>query len=279
MQRSVTKLLTTSKNRFISFALSLLPLDNEVVYRFCKNYIDVFSGQNNGDMFTNGERRIVEEWLQKSVTVMDVGANVGEWSRLALSINPAINLHCFEPCLSTYQELIKNDFPVNVVSNQFGLSSSERNAELFIFENHSGLNSIYRREGLEAGYHLAPQSNRETVRLTTLDQYCTGARITLIDFMKVDVEGHELEVFKGASQLLSNNSIRFIQFEYGGCNIDSRVLIKDIFEFFRGFPDYKIFKVFPTYLKDIEKYDQRLENFQYSNWAVINSHAAVQSYL
>lgn len=258
-------------NRVLSKILSLLPIDNYLVYQFCKNCIDVANNQNNGDMLTNGEFRLIQDYLPNSTTVMDVGANVGEWSKLALSINPAINLHCFEPSLSTYQELIKNNFPKNVVCNQIGLSSSERTAELFIFENNSGLNSIYRREGLEVGYQLAPQSRKETINLTTLDNYCLYAKIKIIDFMKVDIEGHELELFKGARKLLSENCIKVIQFEYGGCNIDSRVLLKDIFDFFIDYPNYHIYKIYPESLKKIDQYDQRLEDFQYSNWVFICS--------
>ncbi len=87
----------------------------------------------------------------------------------------------------------------------------------------------------------------------------------MIDLVKVDVEGHELEVFKGAAGMLAQGKIKRIQFEYGGCNIDSRVLLKDLFEFLLPY-GYAFYKVFPRELRRVPRYDQRLENFQYQNW-------------
>jgi hypothetical protein len=60
-----------------------------------------------------------------------------------------------------------------------------------------------------------------------------------------------------------------IQFEYGGCNIDSKVLLKDIFEYFSGM-NYRFYKIFPDRLKFFQRYDQRLENFKYQNWLLIS---------
>ena len=137
-----------------------------------------------------------------------------------------------------------------------------------MFGDGSGANSLYQRQGLEGGWGLAPQSREEVVRLETLDGYCQRAELQAIDFLKIDVEGHELEVLKGAADMLAKGGIRFIQFEYGGCNIDADVLLKDIFGFFQRF-DYTFYKIFPKELRPVVRYDQRLENFQYQNWAVI----------
>jgi hypothetical protein len=60
-----------------------------------------------------------------------------------------------------------------------------------------------------------------------------------------------------------------VQFEYGGCNIDSKVFLKDIFEFFEEM-NYSFYKIFPDRLKPFERYDQRLDNFKYQNWLMIN---------
>jgi len=94
------------------------------------------------------------------------------------------------------------------------------------------LNSLYQRRGLEDGWGLKTTQEVEIVQLDTLENYCHSRDIQKIDFMKIDVEGHELEVFKGGVSLFREGRVRVIQFEYGGCNIDSKVLLKDIFEFF-----------------------------------------------
>ena len=69
--------------------------------------------------------------------------------------------------------------------------------------------------------------------------------------------------------MLRENRIGIIQFEYGGCNIDSRVLLKDLFGMFEGF-SYQFYKIFPKGLTAVTGYSQQFENFQYSNWLAIH---------
>lgn len=259
--------LTSNRASMKKKLLSLVPA-NRMLYRVCKQYVDLYNGENDDDIETNGELRLIRQVLPQCGTVFDIGANVGHWVLLALRINSHINLHCFEPSRFTYQRLLANHFPPNVVCNNFGLSSTAGEAKLLIFEEGSGINSMYRRQGLEDGWGLSTQQLEETIYLETVDRYCEQKGIKLVDFCKVDVEGHELEVFKGMSAMLKAKQIKMIQFEYGGCNIDASVLLKDIFGFFQPF-DYAFYKIYPKQLRLVTRYDQRLENFQYQNWLVI----------
>lgn len=247
----------------------LLPSDNSSLYSLFNQYVCRYNGESNGNIETNGELHLMRQELPKCRTVFDVGANIGDWAKLSLQISPNLNLHCFEPSSVTFQHLLSNQFPSNVICNNFGLSSMRGEACLHMFSEGSALNSLYRRKGLE-GYGLLPQQQTETVQLETADAYCEARDLQRvgIDFCKVDVEGHELEVFKGMTGMLAKKAIRLIQFEYGGCNIDSRVLLKDIFDFFQPF-DYTFHKIFPERLLQVSMYDQRFENFQYQNWAII----------
>jgi FkbM family methyltransferase len=256
-------------DKFISIIFSRLPPRDSTVYKYCHRYVDAYNGENNSDIQTNGELRLLHEYLPKAEVVFDVGANIGLWAKLALEINPSISLHCFEPSLPTFNKLLNNKFPPNIVCNHFGLSSSQRKAELLIFDEGSGMNSLYRRTGLEDGWNIPTQSKSEIIELRTLDGYCDEMRIERIDFAKVDIEGHELEFFHGAKKLLAHRQIKLIQFEYGGTNIDARTLLKDIFELFKEYPEYQFYKILSDSLRLVERYDQRLENFQYQNWAII----------
>lgn len=248
--------------------LDVLPAYNGVLYQSFRRYVDRYNSDNNDNIMCNGELRFMRERLVKCTTVFDVGANIGDWSALALEINPALNLHCFEPSPNTFNQLAVRRFPPNVVRNNLGLSSSSGDRTLYMFGRASGLNSLYRREGLEDGWALAPQQQTETVHLDTVDHYCFSQGVENIDFLKLDVEGHELEVLRGASQMLADGRIDIVQLEYGGCNIDARVLLKDLFEFFEHL-SYSSNKIYPRRLRAVERYDQRLENFQYQNWAFI----------
>lgn len=250
-----------------------VPNHSPLLYQVCRQYVSLYNGENDDDMETNGELRFMRRALLEARTVFDVGSNVGDWATRALGINPRIQLHCFEPSAVTFQRLMAHRFPPHVVRNNFGLSSAPHDARLLVFGDGAGINSLYRRDGLEDGWGIDPQEREEHVHLDTLGAYCDRAGIREIDFVKVDVEGHELEVFKGMQDRLAPAQIKVIQFEYGGCNIDARVLLKDIFEFFRPY-DYALYKIYPRTLQLVERYDQRLETFQYQNWAVIERHQA-----
>jgi FkbM family methyltransferase len=251
---------------FRDLLFSCLPRENPYLYRFCKKYVDRFRNENNGDMRSNGEERFLASVLPGCHVVFDVGANVGDWARMALAFNANVHLHCFEPSRVTYERLVANRFPPNVACNNFGLGSSQSEEKLLVFEDGSGLNSLYRREGLEAGWGIDTNTREESIRLETLDHYVETRGLTSrIDLCKIDVEGHELEVLRGMRATLSRGQMGMIQFEYGGCNIDSRVLLKDIFAFLHEF-GYELYKIWPRELRHVPRYDQRLENFQYQNW-------------
>lgn len=249
--------------------LSFVPRNSQSIARLARRYVDLYNGDNDCDMETNGELHLLQQCLPQCETIFDIGSNVGECTVMALRIKPAAKIHCFEPSRSTFERLVANRFGASVVCNNIGLSSAPGEAKLFVFEDGSGINSLYRREGLE-GVGLSTQQREETVRLDTVDRYCLEHGIQAVDFVKVDVEGHELEVFKGMTRLLTSRQVGIIQFEYGGCNIDARVLLKDIFAFFRDFP-YTFYKIYPQELRPVQKYDQRLENFKYQNWAIIEN--------
>lgn len=247
--------------------LALLPR-NSFFYRVCKRYVDHYNGANNSDIDTNGELRLMQAVLPGCSTVFDVGANVGDWAALALSINPHVHIHCFEPSAATFQHLQARGLAA--ICNNLGLSSVPGDVTFWVFADGAEGNSLYKRQGLEDGWGQPEQQRSEIVRLDTLDAYCQRVGVNSIDFMKVDVEGHELEVFKGGAGMLSQGKIKRIQFEYGGCNIDSRVLLKDIFAYLLPY-GYTLHKIHPRELRRVPRYDQRLENFQYQNWvAVIN---------
>ncbi len=143
-----------------------------------------------------------------------------------------------------------------------GLSDFDGTMELYINEESSGINSLYNRrlEGLGISY-----SGCETVKVTTVDNYCCGNAISHIDFLKVDVEGHELAVMRGAAEMLKKQAIDYIQFEYGGCWIDSRTLFMDMYDFLTGY-GYVVGKIMPEGIDFYDRYDQRLETFQMANF-------------
>lgn len=244
--------------------IALLP-KRPMIYRFCQHYLDHYRGENNSDLWTNGELRVLQEILPSCRTVFDVGANVGRWAELALQINPSLQLHCFEASRVTFQKLIQSPAAQHLKANHAALGATPGEATLHIFAETGGMNSLYSRRGLSVG----PPIGEERVRMITLADYCTEQGIERIDFLKLDVEGHEMAVLQGGESLLAAARIQYIQFEYGGSNIDARVLLSDFFDLFSQY-GYHMHKIFPNRLEPAPRYEQQMENFQYQNWVAIH---------
>jgi FkbM family methyltransferase len=258
----------------VSNLLYLIP--NKARYEICRHHANKEFGENRSDFNTNGELWILKTILPEIKTVFDVGSHVGQWATYVLRMNPNIDLHCFEPGKRPFQVLQQKGFKKNVICNNFGLGSENAFKKLYVYEDLSEGSSLYLRKGLENIVGTELQAKTEDVEIRTLDCYCKEKDIRKIDFIKIDVEGNELDVIKGGKEYFEHERIKMAQFEYGGSYIDSRILLKDFFDFFEDM-NYNIFLLYPTRVRKIPRYDQRLENFQYKNFLIVN-HKAEESH-
>lgn len=237
-------------------AFGLIPPYNDTIYRFCQRYVDRYHNRNDSRMERNGEIYFLQKIAPQLKSVFDVGANVGEWTKHILRFNGAIQVHCFEPSKVTFERLQANLFPPNVSLNNLGVSSSAGSSVLHVAQELAGINSLYANEMLNA---------TEDIQLTTLDLYCQQHAVEHIDMLKIDVEGHEFQVLKGADQMLSEGRISIIQFEYNDSFIYARVFLKDIFDYLKPL-GYSAYKLMPDHLREYRDYSTKLDNFQFSNW-------------
>lgn len=143
------------------------------------------------------------------ITVFDVGANEGQSViQIKESFDPT-KIHCFEPNETAYNKLNskykKSDI---VVANNFGLG--EANEIRDFFENDLSDMSSFLELGEKGWGHTgAPKP----VTIETLDNYCTKNKIEFIDLLKIDTQGFEMEILKGAVDALKNNRIHLVLME------------------------------------------------------------------
>ena len=244
----------------------MIPAESDFLYSAAQRYVDRYNSDNNSDPSTNGEERLLRHVLpslREKGVVFDVGANVGNWTGYCLSMEPHLNVHLFEPSKTTFATLSTKSWRggARITVNNCGLGEKDEFLELNIVDPISGLNSLHKRHGVNGAEVTAV----ERIKITTLDNYCEKNGIDHIDFLKVDVEGHELAVFRGARRMLVQGAIDLIQFEYGGCNLDARVYLLDIWEYLTE-NGYQIAKIYPNYTRRIPHYNQKLETFRYCNF-------------
>jgi FkbM family methyltransferase len=137
------------------------------------------------------------------VTAFDVGANQGQTVRKLMLVFPKVTIHAFEPSPSTFSELTQA-FGVydNVTLNNCGVGSQKSQMDL-IENTHSDLSSF-----LEPGPLIFGEvKQRIKVPMTTVDDYSVEKQIDHIHLLKIDVEGFDFEVIKGADRMLADKRI------------------------------------------------------------------------
>ena len=237
-------------------------------------YSVTLSGMNysNANMNLNGERKVLINLrnslsTSQPVVFFDIGANIGNYSKMIKEVfsEYTITIHAFEPSVNTFKILNKNlSGTKGIIYNNHGLGDCKQTLKLYSSQQQIGLSSLYERELDYLGLNL---DEIEEISVITLDDYCKENDIHYIDFMKIDVEGHELKVLEGASRLLHSGKIAHIQFEFGGCNIDSRTYFKDFWKALA--PKYNIYRILKDGLWPIDAYHEKLEIFSTINFLAV----------
>lgn len=238
----------------------------------------------NANFRTNGERFFVDNLMkhlkkrnfQEGVVFFDVGANTGQYCQLLLdksiAINDEIRIHAFEPTEACFEILQHRFAKTNqVILNKKAASTSNGTAKIFYNEQKSGLASLYKRNLNTYSIFLDQSDLVETVRL---DEYIEQIGLKHIHFLKVDIEGHEMAAFEGLGSYLVGDFIDFVQFEYGGANLDSHSSLIEFYALFER-AGFILAKVMRRGL-DIRSYQPWMDNFQYANYVAISKNIVDQ---
>jgi FkbM family methyltransferase len=153
--------------------------------------------------------RYLPEW--KCDVIFDVGANIGQSAQEFSKRLKYTTIHCFEPFPSTFEELRKNTRGlVNIQLHPFALSS--KSGEVLVNEGNCSTNNSITPVVQEAGGASAPSIQIETKTLTEVFEELGLVRISLL---KIDTEGHDLEVLHGSELVLDQLAIDVIHVEAG----------------------------------------------------------------
>lgn len=200
---------------------------------------------------------------RRDVILFDVGANIGDYATLLREIfHDKAKIFAFEPSFRTFQKLSSNiGSEINVKLYNFGFGDKNSRVNLYSNADESGLASVYQRK---LKHFNIDMSRREQVELKTIDSFCENEHINHINLLKLDVEGHEKMALDGAMRMIKNGNIDFIQFEFGGCNIDSRTFFQDFYYLLSD--KYQIYRIVKDGLWPIKEYKSIYEVFTTTNY-------------
>jgi len=222
------------------------------------------------DPETNGERMVIKHVLEnvapRKAVVFDVGANIGDWARAAITtakdLGIEVCVHAFEPCRDTCDTLAHNlrqdSEDGRVLVNNIAMSSTAGKSNFYSLGDNSGTNSFYPMSG-------AGQQRVEVVDTETIDDYFLRKGISRVHFIKVDTEGHDIEVLYGARKIIEAKKVDVIQFEYNFRWISARRYLKDVFDYFIPL-GYSLGKVTPLGIEFYPEWSPELESFREANF-------------
>ena len=178
-----------------------------IIQKVAYNFVNLFF-QNN---FTNDIYDILNKSKPgKKINIFDIGSYLGNFSRelkKKIKNKYKLNFYLFDP-----NPFIKlKDFEYNCVGISDVISKKNYNYNNFFPSSGSGFNKITSNDLLWnisrklITFNIFKKFSKFKVYTDTLDNFCK--KITKIDILKIDTEGHELEVLKGGKNILHNTNI------------------------------------------------------------------------
>jgi FkbM family methyltransferase len=229
------------------------------------------------DLSTNGESAL-QRWILRfsqageHIHVADVGANVGRWSESMLAAaseagrETDLRLHAFEPDSRAFARLAAALDGRAAGLSKTALSDRKGTSLFYVAAPAAGTNSLYPVAG-------ANPVAKENVVTTTLDSYAEQYGVARFALVKIDAEGHDLAVLRGARTLLAEHRIAVAQFEYNHRWILGRFYLRDAFEFLLAL-GYRVGKVTPRGVEFYPGWDADLETFVEGNYLACDPEVA-----
>jgi FkbM family methyltransferase len=175
--------------------------------------------------------------------VFDVGAFTGGYATRLRGLCPGAQIWAFEPNPSAFKLLREAADSKGFTAINLGLSDTPGVAQLYDHGTSIGtLGSEHATlwSGVIEGIHHAKATADLQVEVTTVDAFMESERVTRLHMLKLDVEGHELAILRGAKQAIMAGKIDAVQFEFNEMNVISRVFFRDFYEVLPSFVFYRM---------------------------------------
>lgn len=149
--------------------------------------------------------------------IVDIGAHQGKISRIFNNIYKKSKIYCIEPNKKQNKHLKKVGKNIRI----FNCAIGKKSEKLHFYINKIDLTNSLSKLNTKSIYlkfknfilknERNPPSRKINVR--TLDRFCKEKRIKKIDILKIDVEGHEYDVLRGAKKIIKNVNVILIEIQ------------------------------------------------------------------
>lgn len=136
--------------------------------------------------------------------IFDVGANIGETASEFCRRFDRVKVYAFEPGSENHAKLVENTSGMPVECVKLGLGSETRTAAFVHDPDRPKMSHVVDAEDGDA-----------EVEIVRLDDFAAQSGVERISYLKVDTEGFDLEVLRGASNMLEAGAIDFVEVEAG----------------------------------------------------------------
>jgi len=178
--------------------------------------------------------------------IFDVGANAGYTSQKYRKLFPDAAIHAFEPFPEIFETLsakFSNDSKFYPVSKAVWSSSGTRTLHTNSMNVTNAMSPI-----VDNAFQYLPdnftRSEGIAVETTSLDDYCLSVGVDVIDVLKVDAQGSELEILRGGERLLGGRRVKLVFTELIFVQVyEDQASFHDIAAFLASF-GYRVFDFF-----------------------------------
>ena len=177
------------------------------------------------------EFNLIKRFVAKNDLCIDVGANMGYYTIWFSKFSN--NIYSFEPNLVNFNRL-KRNIAINYSHNSvkaFDVALGEKDGTAILTKNLDIKNHILPFDSVEGG---------DVVALKRLDSILSENKVTEIAYLKIDVEGFELDVLKGLGDYFINHKVDIIQIEINSAIKNSTYSLNDFLSFL-SINNYKLY--------------------------------------
>ncbi|GAA3925779.1 FkbM family methyltransferase [Chitinophaga oryziterrae] len=242
---------TVKKVYVFLFARKALYRMNLLFYKLSMTGIGIHNYEND---HVSGERAFIRYMkarnLFKDGVILDVGANVGHYAIMLRENNILLPIFAFEPNPVAFKKLEQAASAHHFIPVERGAGAVSATAVIYDYAGNTGSEhaSMYKEVISDLRNSEAEAVN---IDLVSIDQFVAENKIAKIALLKIDTEGHELNVLKGAKDTIERGLVNVVQIEFNEMNVISRTFFRDIID---ALPGYDFYRLLPDGLLPLGAY-------------------------